>query len=128
MRSPSDLHNPVMPLSPNKAMSTQGRVDRSFRERTPAMRVLSRSRCTLVGTLVLWLVGISPAQSQETLEERVQRLEKHAEKLEKQNEMLLKLLNDRAPAPEASAASLDRDEVRQIIGGYLQEKDAQKKV
>jgi phosphate-selective porin len=83
-------------------------------------------------------LGMSSAVfAQESLEQRLERLEKqneeirkNAELLQKQNETLLKMLNS-GPAASAvstpSAAPLAADEIRNIVNGYLQEKEAQQK-
>src|SRR5207245_1924114 len=86
---------------------------------------------------VITALGMSSAVfAQESLEERLQRLEKqneeirkNADVLQKQNETLLKLLNNAPPASPVStpgAAPLAADDVRSIVSGYLQEKEAKK--
>ena len=77
---------------------------------------------------IVSLGSVSTTFAQETLEERVQRLEKHAEKLEKQNEMLLKLLNESSSVKSRPASTnLGKEDVQQIIGNYLQDKEDQKR-
>jgi phosphate-selective porin OprO/OprP len=92
---------------------------------------------TLAAGVVLAL-GMSPAVfGQESLEERLARQEKqieeirkNAEVLQKQNEALMKLLSSgtaSTPVSTSGPAPLAADDVRNIVNGYLQEKEAQQK-
>src|SRR5947209_5905004 len=96
------------------------------------------SRCVKLAAGVVTLLAASSAVfAQEPLEQRLQRLEKqneeirkNAEILQKQNEALMKLLNSApagSPVSAPSSAPLAADEVRNIVNGYLQEKEAQQK-
>jgi phosphate-selective porin OprO/OprP len=95
--------------------------------KSPFWNQLARLAAGVVAAL-----GMSSAVfAQDTQEERLQRLEKqneeirkNAEALQKQNEMLLKLLNAGSPVSTPTSAPLGADDVRNIVSGYLQEKEA----
>ncbi len=96
-------------------------------------------RLTKLAAGAVVALGMSSAASaQEPLEQRLQRLEqqneeirKNADLLQKQNETLLKLLNSGPGSPIAAPSgtpstgpALGADDVRSIVGSYLQEKEA----
>src|SRR5262245_44379619 len=93
-------------------------------------------RCATWAAGILATLGMSSVTfAQESVEQRLQRLEKqndefrkNAEALQKQNEMLLKLLSGPGASPVSTpgAAPLAADEIRNIVNGYLQEKEAKK--
>src|SRR5262249_17472657 len=65
----------------------------------------------------------------ERLEKQNEEIRKNAETLQKQNETLMKMLNNATASPVSTpgTAPLAADEVRNIVSGYLQEKEAQQK-
>jgi phosphate-selective porin OprO/OprP len=92
----------------------------------PYLRQFAR----MAAGVVIALGMSSAAFAQDPLEERLQRLEKqneeirkNAEALQKQNEALLKLLNT-GSAPVSTNAPLNVDDVKGIVSGYLQERQA----
>jgi phosphate-selective porin OprO/OprP len=90
--------------------------------------------CARLAVGVIAALGFTTnALGQESLEERVQRQEKQiedirrsAEALQRQNETLMKMLSTPAAAAPGNAP-LGADEVRSIVTGYLQEKEAKEK-
>ncbi len=92
------------------------------------MKPTFRNRFAKLAAGLLTALSLSSAAfAQESLEERLQRLEKQNEEIRKQNETLMKLLNGGNAGSEVSAPGatpLNADDVRGIVTGYLQEKEA----
>jgi phosphate-selective porin OprO/OprP len=97
--------------------------------------IITKSFPRLLSAILLAFAAASNTFAQDALEARLKRLEqeytenlKNAETLQKQNEKLFQLLN----TAETAIAPSDRlplapDEVRSIVGAYLQQKEAEEK-
>jgi phosphate-selective porin OprO and OprP len=99
------------------------------------MKPTNWNRIALYAAGLVTALGMAaPAFSQESLEQRLDRLEKQNEEtrknneiLQKQNEALMKLLQNNPPSSPVSTTappSLGADDVRNIVNGYMQEKEA----
>jgi phosphate-selective porin OprO/OprP len=65
-------------------------------------------------------------ETQETIEQRLDKLEKQNEALQKQNQQLLQLLTNAQTSPAANTAALSSGDVRSIVTNYLAEQEQQK--